>query len=131
MERGLVRHAALHATKDDIANLKAALNANQAAINDTPTFFETDMQFHGVLYQIMDNPIFSTIHKGYISWLAPNWGRMKRPADHNQVNYDAHRKIYEAILERDPTQAENALSEHLSVAWVLVKDTLEARQAND
>ncbi|MEW7006299.1 MULTISPECIES: FCD domain-containing protein [unclassified Lentilitoribacter] len=131
VERGLVRHAALHATKDDIANLKAALNANQAAINDTPTFFETDMQFHGVLYQIMDNPIFSTIHKGYISWLAPNWGRMKRPADHNQVNYDAHRKIYEAILERDPTQAENALSEHLSVAWVLVKDTLEARQAND
>lgn len=131
IERGLVRYAALHATKDDIVDLKAALNANFFAINDTPTFFETDMQFHGVLYQIIDNPIFTTIHKGYISWLAPNWGRMKLPANHNQDNYEAHRKIYQAILERDPTKAEEALNEHLSVAWGLVKDTLETQQAGD
>lgn len=131
VERGLVRYAALHATKDDIADLKAALNANKAAVDDTPVFFDTDMQFHGVLYNIIDNPIFTTIHKGYIAWLAPNWGRMKRPADHNQANYEAHKKIYDAILERDPAQAEEALSEHLSVAWGLVKGTLETQQKTD
>lgn len=129
VERGLVRHAALHATKDDIVNLKTALHANFSTINDTPAFFETDMQFHGVLYQIMGNPIFPAIHKGYIAWLAPNWGRMNRSADHNQINYEAHKNIYEAILERDPARAEDALSEHLSVAWGHVKGTLETKQA--
>lgn len=127
VERGLVRHAALYATKNDITNLKAALSANYAAINDTPTFFQSDMQFHGVLYQIIDNPIFPPIHKGYTAWLAPNWGRMKRSSDHNKINYEAHKKIYDAILERDPVRAEDALGEHLSLAWECVKGTLKTK----
>lgn len=126
IERSLARHAALHANKDDIVDLKAALAANYEAIDDTPRFFQTDMEFHGVLYQIIRNPIFPAIHKGYLSWLSPSWGKMKRSADHNMINYQAHKKIYDAILERDPTQAEDALSEHLAVAWEVVKDTLES-----
>lgn len=125
IERSLVRHAALHANKDDIVELKAALAANYEAIDDTPKFFQTDMQFHGVLYQIVRNPIFPAIHKGYLSWLSPSWGKMKRSPDHNFINYQAHKKIFEAILERDPLRAEDALSEHLAVAWEVVKDTLE------
>lgn len=125
IERSLARHAALHADKDDIADLKAALAANYEALDDTPRFFQTDMQFHGVLYQIVRNPIFPAIHEGYLSWLSPSWGKMNRSEDHNLINYHAHKKIYDAILERDPTQAEDALSEHLAVAWEVVKDTLE------
>lgn len=125
VERGLVRHAALHATTDDIANLKIALNANFAAIDDTPSFFETDIQFHRILYDIIGNPIFPAIFEGYVSWLAPNWSRMKRSSEHNKINYEAHKKIYEAILEREPALAEEALNEHLSFAWALVKETLE------
>jgi DNA-binding FadR family transcriptional regulator len=127
IERSLARHAALHANKDDIAELKAALAANYEAIDDTPRFFQTDMAFHGVLYNIIRNPIFPAIHEGYLSWLSPSWGKMNRAPDHNLINYQAHKKIYDAILERDPVQAEDAMSEHLAVAWEVVKDTLEKK----
>ena len=127
IERSLARHAALHANKDDIADLKAALAANYEAIDDTPRFFQTDMEFHGVLYKIVRNPIFPAIHEGYLSWLSPSWGKMKRAPDHNLINYHAHKKIYDAILERDPVLAENAMDEHLAVAWEVVKDTLEKK----
>lgn len=127
IERSLARHAALHANKDDIAELKAALAANYEAIDDTPRFFKTDMAFHGVLYNIIRNPIFPAIHEGYLSWLSPSWGKMNRAPDHNLINYQAHKKIYDAILERDPVQAEDAMSEHLAVAWEVVKDTLEKK----
>lgn len=127
IERSLARHAALHANKDDIADLKAALEANFEAIDDTPRFFQTDMEFHGVLYKIVRNPIFPAIHEGYLSWLSPSWGKMDRAPDHNFINYQAHKKIYEAILARDPVLAENAMDEHLAVAWEVVKDTLEKK----
>lgn len=127
IEKSLARHAALHANKDDISDLKAALAANYESIDDTPRFFQTDMEFHGVLYKIVRNPIFPAIHEGYLSWLSPSWGKMKRAPDHNMINYQAHKKIYDAILERDPLQAEEAMSEHLAVAWEVVKDTLEKK----
>ncbi|MCL4164731.1 UNVERIFIED_CONTAM: hypothetical protein GTU68_003123, partial [Idotea baltica] len=124
VERGLVRHAALNATKEDIAELKAALAANCEALEDTPKFFVTDMAFHAVLYRILRNPIFPVIHQGYVSWLAPNWERMERPPEHNQTNYIAHKAIFDAILERDPDKAEEAVIKHLTEAWEFVKDTL-------
>ncbi|NNE23739.1 MAG: FCD domain-containing protein [Rhizobiales bacterium] len=124
-ERGLVRDAALRATKSDIQNLKAALAANQASISDSDEFYRTDTAFHGTLYQISDNPVFPAIHQGFFSWLAPHWDRMQRLPERNEQNYLAHKTIYEAILERDPDAAEDALIEHLAAAWEFVRDTFD------
>ena len=52
VEAALVRQAALHAEKDDVAALKQALEVNGAAIDDSEHFWRTDMDFHGVLYRI-------------------------------------------------------------------------------
>lgn len=125
LERGLVRDAAVVATKEHIAELKAALAANYEALDDTPEFFRTDMAFHAVLYRIPGNPVFPVFHEGFMSWLHPHWENMNRPPGHNETNYKAHKKIYEAILERDPERAEKALLDHMEVAWEFVKDTLE------
>ena len=46
----------------------------------------------------------------------------------NQTNFEAHRKIYEAILMRDPDSAEERLCEHLTYAWNQVKDYLNDDQ---
>ncbi len=123
VERGLVRDAALHATKDDIADLKAALARNKAAIDDPDRFFETDMAFHGVLFATARNPIFPAVHQAFNAWLAPHWVRMERSRAHNATNYHAHRAIYDAILERDAARAEEALVDHLRAAWEFVKGT--------
>ncbi|MBG6203306.1 DNA-binding FadR family transcriptional regulator [Labrenzia sp. EL_13] len=123
IERGLVRDAALNATKEHISDLKAALLANSNAITNSEEFFQTDIDFHGVLYRISGNPVFPAMHKGFTSWLSPNWARMRRSIERNETVYFAHKEIYDAILERDPARAEAALIEHLRVAWGFVEET--------
>ncbi|MEM5502963.1 FCD domain-containing protein [Ahrensia kielensis] len=125
MECGLVRQAAISATKTDISDLKAALEANKNAINDSEEFYRTDNAFHGVLYQIPKNPIFPAVHEGYTSWLAPQWAQMKRLPERNLANYQAHKAILDAILERDADAAEEALNVHLKAAWEYVRVTFD------
>ncbi|WP_097805684.1 FCD domain-containing protein [Pelagimonas varians] len=123
IERGLVREAAVAATKDCIADLKAALAANKAAISDSAAFYETDVAFHGVLYRVCNNPIFPAIHMGYTAWLAPHWDKMLRSPERNELNFHAHQAILAAIMERDPDAAEDALKSHLDAAWEHVRTT--------
>lgn len=117
IERGLVRDAAIQANKNDITNLKDALAANEAAIDDSRAFYQTDIAFHGVLYGITQNPIFPAFHEGYTSWLSPHWEVMERSPERNMTNYNAHKRILTGILDRDPDSAEAALQEHLEKAW--------------
>jgi DNA-binding FadR family transcriptional regulator len=125
LEGALVRHAALHARKDDIVALRAALAANEHAIPDSRRFYATDVAFHAVLYAIPGNPVFPSLHKAFTSWLAPNWERMPRSPERNRVNFLSHREICEAIVERDPDAAERALQNHLSAAWEYVRSTFD------
>ena len=48
---------------------------------------------------------------------------MQEVKDRNLLNYNAHKAIYEAILMRDPDEAEKALRAHLNDAWNQVKKT--------
>ena len=128
-ERGLVREAAKSANKDDILKLKNALANNKQTIPDSKSFYETDVAFHGVLYGIPKNPVFSTIHMGFTSWLAPHWEVMPRSVERNEGNYKAHEAIYLAILERDADAAEQALAYHLNMAWQIVQGTFKAQTA--
>lgn len=123
IERGLVRDAAEKANRSDIQALKTALQANRDAVECSDAFFRTDTAFHSVLYEIQRNPIFLAVYEGFVSWLSPQWQQMERPPEHNQINYDAHAAIYQAILERDPDAAEAALIAHLTTAWEFVRPT--------
>jgi DNA-binding FadR family transcriptional regulator len=123
LEAALVRHAALHARKDDIVAMRTALAANDAAISDSQRFYATDVAFHAVLYDIPRNPVFPSVHKAFTSWLGPHWERMLRSPERNRINYLSHREIFEAIVERDPDGAERALQNHLGAAWEYVRGT--------
>jgi DNA-binding FadR family transcriptional regulator len=123
IEVSLVRQASVGASKDDISALKAALERNGAAINDSDLFYQTDKAFHEVLYQIPQNPVLPAIHKAYSTWLAPQWSQMPRLAARNQDNFQAHTTIFEAILMRDPDAAEAAMKAHLNAAWKQVRET--------
>ena len=128
IERSLVRDAAVKAGRDDIQALKTALKANHDSIGDSDEFYRTDGAFHLVLYRIQGNPIFPAVHEGFFSWLAPHWDQMRRSPEANQRNYEAHTAIYQAILERDPDAAEEALIAHLREAWQFVRATFEPDQ---
>lgn len=123
IEASLVRQAATGATKEDVAALKQALAENETAINDSATFFATDIRFHAILFEVPRNPILPAIHKAYATWLGPHWKQMPRRPNQNRINYDAHKAIYDAILMRDPDSAELALRAHLADAWEQVEAT--------
>ncbi len=123
LEAALVRNAALHARKEDIAQLRQALSQNHEAIADSARFYATDVAFHAVLYEVPRNPVFPAIHRAFTSWLAPQWERMPRSPERNRVNYLSHSEVFSAIVERDADAAENALRNHLAAAWEYVRGT--------
>lgn len=123
IEISLVRQAATSATKADMSALKQALEKNQAAIDDSDLFYQTDKAFHEILYQIPHNPVLPAIHRAYSTWLAPQWSQMPRLPERNQANFLAHSAIFEAILMRDPDAAEAAMRSHLDAAWKQVSET--------
>ena len=124
VEAALARQAALSATRQDIVRLRAALEANNEAIPDSDRFYETDQAFHAALYAIPDNPIYPAIHEAFNDWLAPKWDQMPRLPDRNLTNYKSHSAILEAILDRDPDKAEDALRAHMDDAWEQLKDVV-------
>ncbi|MCY4197859.1 MAG: FadR/GntR family transcriptional regulator [Rhodobacteraceae bacterium] len=123
MEASLVRDAALHATKDHLTGMQRALADNEAMIDDSQRFYETDNAFHRILYEVPDNPALPQIHKAYTHWLSGHWLKMPRDAARNLTNYQAHSRIFESILMRDADAAETALREHLDAAWDQVRQT--------
>jgi len=125
MEAALVRQAATEASKDDIQRLMTALEANAEAIPDSTEFYATDTAFHGVLYDIPGNPLLSSIHSAYTDWLAPQWSQMPRMEGRNRGNFEAHERIFQAILHRDPDAAERHLRDHLASAWQQVSQTFK------
>ena len=125
MEAALVREAAINASSKDLQRLKDALVANGNAIEDSALFYETDMQFHGVLYEVPRNPILTSLHKAYTDWLSPQWMQMPRNSERNRENHAAHARILDAVLLRDPDAAEIALRQHMAEAWQQVSATFQ------
>ena len=68
-EAGIAWQAARVATDEDIARLKAALDANAAAMGNTPAFIRTDVAFHYELTVITRNPVFVAVHDALVGWL--------------------------------------------------------------
>lgn len=123
VEASLVRLAATSATRDDIANLRAALEHNGDCIADSEQFYETDVAFHAVFYEVPRNPLFPALHRAFVQWLAGHWKQMPRLPARNRRNFDAHHAIFTAILYRNPDEAEAALRQHLDDAWEQVRQT--------
>ncbi len=122
LESILVRQASTDAQKEDITALNEALITNREAIGNSELFYQTDVNFHSIFYKIPQNPVLPAIHRAYTAWLSPRWSKMPSSSQNNQINYEAHQKIYEAILMRDPDTAEECLREHLAYAWNQVRD---------
>ncbi|MEQ8966793.1 MAG: transcriptional regulator NanR [Azospirillaceae bacterium] len=112
-ESGLARWAAEHATEEDIARLRAALEENRRHIHDPAEFNRTDVGFHYVLAMIPSNPIFVALHEALVGWLTEQRTISLRNEGASRHAFRAHEKIYEAVAAREPERAEQAMRAHL------------------
>jgi GntR family transcriptional repressor for pyruvate dehydrogenase complex len=113
-EAGLARHAAEHAGADDLGQLKAALDANEAALGDLAEFERTDVGFHFVLAQIPRNPIFTALHHALGEWLIHQRTISLRVEGAALRAFDAHRRIFDAVSAHDADRAEREMLAHLT-----------------
>ena len=128
IEVSLARQAATDATPEHFEQLREALAANGAAIEDSAAFYATDIAFHNVLYLIPGNPVLPAIQRAYADWLEPQWSRMPREDQRNRDNFIAHGAIVDAIEARDPDAAEQAVRRHLDAAWQQVHMTFQEEE---
>jgi DNA-binding FadR family transcriptional regulator len=118
MEVGLVRHAAVNATEDDLARLEQALENNRLTLGDREGFIQTDVAFHFVFAEIIRNPTFVALHHAMSTWLLQQRQIALLEPGEDQKGYDAHRRIYDAVVSREPDAAEAAMRHHLEWGWV-------------
>ena len=112
-EVGLARHAAEHATAAEVTQLREALAANESAIDNIIAFERTDAAFHYVLAVIPRNPIYTAIHEAIAAWLTEQRHVSLQRKGQNEIAYQAHRAVFEAIAARDADRAERVMRGHM------------------
>lgn len=132
-ESSLVRYAAEKATDEQLERLTKALDINRQSLADNAQFIRSDVEFHRVLAEIPGNPIFMAIHVALLDWLIA-----ARPAvpdaeliEHNNISYQQHIAIVDAIRKRDPDEADRALQTHLNsvfATWQTLSQKKKSRK---
>ncbi len=112
-ETGMARHAATSASHDNLANIEHALEANGLALGDRERFISTDVEFHLSIAKTMENPIVIALHDALSAWLRQQRSVSLTMVGQEETAHRAHVKIFEAIVSRDPDEAENAMRNHL------------------
>lgn len=113
LEVALARRAAEEADKDDVVKLGQALAENEAACGDLARFERTDVAFHYVFAQIARNPIFTALHQAMIGWLTEQRNVTLREPGAEAHAAESHRRIFEAVIARDPERAAREMRAHL------------------
>ncbi|MEX1303713.1 MAG: transcriptional regulator NanR [Rhodovibrionaceae bacterium] len=121
LELGLARFAAVKATTEDLRKMEEALATNEKAIGDGELFKETDIAFHYVLAEIPRNPIFLALHQAMADWLTDQRATTLRVQGQERIAFEAHEKIYNAILKGDPNLAEQAMENHLEQLFTVYR----------
>jgi DNA-binding FadR family transcriptional regulator len=107
------RLAAQRAREEDVRKIMEILHHMEASRTDSQEWTDADLQFHLAIASATQNPLLSSI-------LDPLTGPLKRviAAGHSdpsgtQAGLEAHRRIVEAIRDKDGDSAYQAMLEHL------------------
>lgn len=128
LESGLAWHCARVATDADVARLKAALDANVAAVGDVVAFIRTDVAFHYELAAITGNPILLAIHEVVVEWLIDQRTTTSHMPDADKLSVRDHTAIYAAVAARDPARAFHEMASHIQLVGKLYR---EAKRVSD
>ena len=124
LECALARKLASEVTDEQILELREKLNKNQLALGSLDRFWKTDSDFHSTIASMNGNPVLPTIIDVILNWLIENRRvTLSAPGSDNKA-FKAHKKIFEAISNRDPDLAEKCMEEHLLSVEKRVSATL-------
>ncbi len=118
-EPGIAALAARRATVDDLTRLKVLVEQIEAANNPDDLLFNirADADFHEALATATHNPLLIAIVTG-LQGAMRTWLQVQAEKDQGQLleAVRGHRVIYNAIADRDPERAHNAMRQHIAYA---------------
>lgn len=112
-ERGMAREAALRATEEQLAGLRAIVDRQRANLGNMDVFISADTDFHTQIAAISGNPIFASVSAAMLKWLKAYHTDLLVWVSREEQTLDEHEAILRQIENRDPDGAERALSLHL------------------
>lgn len=115
-EVAMTRSAAQRATEQDIAKLRAALDAHRASLGDPVRFLETDMALHRLVAEVSGNPVYVAVSQAMLQWLANFHEDLVRAPGAEATTLDEHVRMIDCIAAHDVDGAEQAIREHLTRA---------------
>ncbi|NDW04435.1 FadR/GntR family transcriptional regulator [Jiella pacifica] len=114
VETGTARIAAEQADDRTVAELKATLERNRAAMGDLEAFGRTDIEFHAAIARIVGNPMIDAFFAAVSEWLTEVRNTSLQTPGQTERAFKAHVRIFAAIEARDPMQASEEMSRHLT-----------------
>lgn len=112
LEPPMAALAALRATDDEIAGLKASLDAMEAGINDEAEFLTANDDFHRRIAFASGNTVFALLLAS-LHWITDGKPMgVDYPAERRQSILRAHHSIYAAIVARNPEDASERVRAH-------------------
>lgn len=112
-ERGMVREAAARATADDVAKLRAIVDAQRAALGKADAFLAADMRLHTEIAALSGNPIFVSVSEAMLGWLKAYHTELLIWSGKETHTLAEHAVIIDAIESHDADAAEAAMVKHL------------------
>jgi GntR family transcriptional regulator, sialic acid-inducible nan operon repressor len=114
----LAEEGARVATPADVLALERVLQANKQAIGDLVRFQQTDVAFRLAIASIPRNPIYLALHEVIVEWVNEQRSVALRRLGIDELADASHRKLFEAIKEKDPDAARQAMRSHLEESHV-------------
>jgi GntR family transcriptional repressor for pyruvate dehydrogenase complex len=105
LERSTAALAAARASGDQIAAMAHEVAGMFASLEDPQAFLQHDVRFHRAVAAGGHNPILAALLEMVNSRLDLDRGGRRPTQDDLRASADRHRRIYQAIRDRDITQA--------------------------
>lgn len=115
-----VRLACLYADANDLARLEKALSSVQQTLENDTAGSHADFEFHNALIRASHNEVLLFIHEAIETLLRRNHLERRRAVHGNHeflaTLAEAHRRIIDAVIARDPDEAELVVRKHFTLA---------------
>jgi GntR family transcriptional repressor for pyruvate dehydrogenase complex len=130
IERGCVNMAARHRTDADLAEIRAAVEAMEAAGIEMDDMLAIDIDFHVAVSRAAHNAVLE-LAMNAIHIVRPYTNTMLLPHLSIATIAAQHRAIYEALVRADEGQAQEAFDVHVAHLEAVREQALADRRAED
>ena len=113
LEPEIAALAATRITDENIAAMTEAVETMETALDNVEIFVEADLDFHLALAEATQNPIIPSLMDSIIDLLREQrkrTGNIEGGLERGQYH---HKKILEAVIQRDPKAARQTMQDHL------------------